>query len=227
EKAPDWSSDDRREARAQLDNQSNQLSAQISGLLRGAYGMVEVDRDSTAYGPPADPHIQPLPQGVAMPLQATSQLTVALDRLTAKLLDHLYPEHPDLSGVPVRKTPLRRPELNTVLKAVEQAKDDSLNRYEGVPKSDLPVLKRMAEPLRIATVGEVFVLREDWRLEIDRFVKANMPTSTDVRVGDLKKWIRAREDGRGLPEDIVDLLVMVYAVQSDRAWIRAGKRYTG
>lgn len=227
EKAPDWSSDDRREARAQLDNQRNQLSAQISGLLRGAYGLVEIDRDSTDYGAPADPHIEPLPQGLSIPLEAGSQFPAALERITTKLLDHLYPEHPDLSGVPVRKTPLRRPELNTVLTAVEQAKDDSLNRYEGVPKSDLPVLKRLAEPLRIATVGEVFVLREDWRLEIDRFVKANMPTSTDVRVGDLKKWIRAREDGRGLPEDIVDLLVMVYAVQSDRAWIRAGKRYTG
>src|SRR5699024_3810118 len=227
EKAPDWSSDDRREARAQLDNQRNQLSAQISGLLRGAYGLVEIDRDSTDYGAPADPHIEPLPQGLSIPLEAGSQFPAALERITTKLLDHLYPEHPDLSGVPVRKTPLRRPELNTVLTAVEQAKDDSLNRYEGVPKSDLPVLKRLAEPLRIATVGEVFVLREDWCREIDRFVKANMPTSTDVRVGDPKKWTRAREDGRGLPEDIVDLLVMVYAVQSDRAWIRAGKRYTG
>ena len=28
------------------------------------------------------------------------------------------------------------------------------------------------------------------------------------------------------PDDIVDLLVLVYAIQSDRAWIRAGRRYT-
>ena len=227
EKAPEWSSDDRREARAQLDNQRNQLSTQISGLLRGAYGLVEVDRDSTDYGAPADPHIEPLPQGLSIPLEAGSQFPAALERITTKLLDHLYPEHPDLAGTPARKTPLRRPELSIVLKAVEEAKADKLNRYEDAPKSDLPVLKRVAEPLRIATVGEVFVLRDEWRPEIDRFVKANMPTSTDVRVGDLKKWIRAREDGRGLPEDIVDLLVMVYAIQSDRAWIRAGKRYTG
>ncbi|WP_285730444.1 DUF6079 family protein [Nocardiopsis sp. ATB16-24] len=226
EKAPDWSSDDRREARAQLDNQRNQLSTQISGLLRGAYGLVEVDRDSTDYGAPADPHIEPLPQGLSIPLEAGSQFPAALERITTRLLDHLYPEHPDLTSS-TRKTPVRRPDLSTVLKAVEEAKADKLNRYEDAPKSDLPVLKRVAEPLRIATVGEVFVLREDWRLDIDRFVKANMPTSTDVRVGDLKKWIRGREDGRGLPEDIVDLLVMVYAVQSDRAWIRAGKRYTG
>src|SRR5690606_27830522 len=51
--------------------------------------------------------------------------------------------------------------------------------------------------------------------------------TTDIRVRDLKKWIRERGEGKGLPDDIVDLLVLVYAVQSDRAWIRAGKRYTG
>ncbi|WP_017608530.1 DUF6079 family protein [Nocardiopsis xinjiangensis] len=226
EKAPDWSSEDRREARAQLDNQRNQLTNQITNLLRGAYGLVEIDRNSTDYGAPADPHIEPLPQGLTIPLEAGSQFPAALERVTTKLLDHLYPEHPDLAH-PTRNTALRRTDLSTVLKAVEEAKADKLNRYEDVPKSDLPVLRRIAGPLRIATVGEVFVLRDDWQLEIDRFVKVNMPTSTDVRVGDLKKWIRGREDGQGLPEDIVDLLVMVYAVQSDRLWIRAGKRYTG
>ncbi|GAB3687932.1 DUF6079 family protein [Nocardiopsis oceani] len=226
EKAPDWSSDDRREARAQLDNQRSQLTVQIKNLLRGAYGLVEVDKDSTDFGAPADPHIEPLPQGLNIPLEAGSQFPAALDRITTKLLDHLYPEHPDLSS-PTKKAPLRRADLSTVLKAVEEAKADKLNRYANVPKSDLPVLKRIAEPLRIATVGEVFVLRDDWQREIDRFAKMNMPTSTDIRVGDLREWIRAREDGQGLPQEIVDLLVLVYAVQSDRAWIRAGKRYTG
>ncbi|MFE9243860.1 phage resistance protein [Nocardiopsis sp. NPDC006938] len=226
EKAPDWSSDDRREARAQLDNQRNQLTTQIGNLLRGAYGLVEVERDSSDYGAPADPHIEPMPQGLNIPLEAGSQFPAALERITTKLLDHLYPEHPDLAS-PTKKSALRRGDLSIVLKAVEEAKADRLNRYENAPKSDLPTLRHIAGPLRIATVGEVFVLRDDWQREIDRFVKVNMPTSTDVRVGDLKKWIRAREDGQGLPEDIVDLLVLVYAVQSDRAWIRAGKRYTG
>src|SRR5699024_465386 len=163
------------------------------------------DRNSTDYGAPADPHIEPLPQGLTIPLEAGSQFPAALERVTTKLLDHLYPEHPDLSH-PTRKAALRRTDLSTVLNAVEEAKADKLDRYEHVPKSDLPVLRRIAGPLRIATVSEVFVLRNDWQLEIDRFVKGNMPTSTDVRVGDLKKWIRGREDGRGLPEDIVDLL---------------------
>lgn len=225
EKAPDWSSDDRREARAQLDNQRSQLVTQLTALLRGAYGLAEVDPDSTDYGARAEPHIEPLPDGLTIALEAGSQFPAALERVTHKLLDSLYPEHPDLSSAKGR-TPLRRIDLSAVLKAVEEAKADRLNRYEP-PKTDLAVLKRVAEPLRIAAVSEVFVLRDEWRQEIDRFLKVNRPTSTDVRVDEIKAWIRAREDGQGLPEDIVDLLVMVYAVQSDRAWIRAGKRYTG
>ncbi|WP_028648233.1 hypothetical protein [Nocardiopsis sp. CNT312] len=225
EKAPDWSSDDRREARAQLDNQRNQLTAQIGGLLRGAYGLAEVDRDSTDYGAPADPHIEPLPQGLAVPLEAGSPFPAALERVAVRLLDHLYPEHPDLASH-TRKSAVQRKDLSAVLQAVEEAKSDRLSRYEP-PKTDLPVLRRVAVPLRVADVTEVFVLRQDWHNDIDRFIRVNRPTGTDLRVGDLKRWIRARPDGQGLPEDVVDLLVLVYAVQSDRAWIRAGKRYTG
>jgi hypothetical protein len=225
EKAPDWSSDDRREARAQLDNQRNQLSIQIRSLLRGAYGLVEAAPDSGDYGAPADPHIEPLPSSLAIPLEAGSQFPAALERVTFKLLDHLYPEHPDLSS-PTGKAAVRRSELSTVLAAVEAAKGDKLNRYEP-PKTDLGVLRRIAGPLHIATVTEVFVLRDDWVRRIDRYASIDQATSTDIGVGKLKDWIRAREDGQGLPEDVVDLIVQVYAIQSDRAWIRGGKRFTG
>ncbi|MFI6576357.1 phage resistance protein [Nocardiopsis sp. NPDC050513] len=225
EKAPDWSSDDRREARAQLDNQRNQLTNQIRSLLRGAYGLVEATPNSGDYGAQADPHIEPLPSSLSIPLEAGSQFPAALERVTFKLLDHLYPEHPDLSS-PTGRAAVRRSELSTVLAAVEAAKADRLNRYEP-PKTDLPVLRRIANPLHIATVTEVFVLRDDWARRIDRYASIDQATTTDVNVGKLKEWIRTREDGQGLPEDVVDLIVQVYAVQSDRAWIRGGKRYTG
>ncbi|WP_150241185.1 DUF6079 family protein [Nocardiopsis quinghaiensis] len=225
EKAPDWSSDDRREARAQLDNQRNQLTNQISALLRGAYGLIETGRDNSDYGAPADPHIEPLTPSLNIPLEAGSQFPAALERITRKLLDHLYPGHPDFS-IGTGKTPVRRSDLSTVLNAVEAAKAEKLHNYTP-PKTDLSALRRIADPLEIAKVTEVFVLRDEWVRRLDRYASLDRADTTDVRVADLKKWIRDREDGRGLPEDVVDLLVQVYAIQSDRAWIRAGKRYTG
>ncbi|WP_047867701.1 DUF6079 family protein [Nocardiopsis sp. RV163] len=224
EKAPDWSSDDRREARAQLDNQRNQLTNQISALLRGAYGLIETGRDNSDYGAPAEPHIEPLTPSLNIPLEAGSQFPAALERITRKLLDHLYPEHPDFS-IGTGKTPVRRPELSTVLNAVEAAKAEKLHNYTP-PKTDLSALRRIADPLEIAKVTEVFVLRDEWVRRLDRYAGLDRADTTNVSVADLKRWIRDREDGRGLPEDVVDLLVQVYAIQSDRAWIRAGKRYT-
>ncbi|MFD3683896.1 DUF6079 family protein [Nocardiopsis sp. NPDC058631] len=225
EKAPDWSSDDRRDARAQLDNQRNQLTAQISGLMRGSYGLVETGQDSTDYDAFADRHIEPLPPSLTVPLEAGSQFPAALERVTRKLLDHLYPEHPDFS-IGTGKTPVRRPDLSTVLSAVEAAKAEKLHNHTPA-KTDLPALRRIADPLEIAKVTEVFVLRDEWVRRLDHYARVNQAETTDIRVRDLKRWIRDREDGRGLPEDVVDLLVQVYAIQSDRAWIRAGKRYTG
>ncbi|OOC54278.1 MULTISPECIES: phage resistance protein [Nocardiopsis] len=225
EKAPDWSSDDRREARAQLDNQRNQLTAQISGLMRGAYGLVEADPDSTDYDAHAERHIEPLPPSLTVPLEAGSQFPAAMERITRKLLDHLYPEHPDFS-IGGGKTPVRRADLSTVLGAVEAAKAEKLHNHTPA-KTDLPALRRIADPLEIAKVTEVFVLRDEWVRRLDHYARINQAETTDIRVRDLKRWIRDREDGRGLPEDVVDLLVQVYAIQSDRAWIRAGKRYTG
>ena len=62
---------------------------------------------------------------------------------------------------------MKKTELSAVLGAVERAAQDKVGRLE-VPAVELPVLRRIANPLEIATVGEVLVLREDWKLRIER-----------------------------------------------------------
>lgn len=225
EKAPDWSSEDRREARQQLDNQAHRIREQLRDLLRGVYGATNAD--DTDLGERVPQHVEALLPNVDIVIEAGSQLRDALHRIAGKLLDHLYPEHPDFSAVTGARREVRRSDLTAVLQAVENAKADRLQRYEPAAKSELPVLRRVAQPLEIATVSEVFILRDTWLTALDDAARTEQPDTTDIRVRDLKKWIRERGEGKGLPDDIVDLLVLVYAVQSDRAWIRAGKRYTG
>ncbi|MEY9213492.1 phage resistance protein [Thermobifida halotolerans] len=224
QKAPDWSSEDRREARQQLESQANQIEQQLRGLLRGAYGAT--NRNDTDYGESAQQHVEALLPNVDIVIEAGSQLGDALHRIAGKLLDHLYPEHPDFSAATGARKPVGPKDLTAVLRAVEQAKADRLQRYEPEAKSELPVLRRVAQPLEIATVSEVFILRDTWLTALDDAARAHQADTTDIRVRDLKKWIRDRGEGKGLPDNVVDLLVLVYAVQSDRAWMRAGKRYT-
>ncbi|MFC4562833.1 hypothetical protein ACFO4E_13280 [Nocardiopsis mangrovi] len=89
EKAPNWGSEDRREARAQLDNQRAQIEAQLRGLMRGAYG-----RNDTDFGTPIDDHVEPLAHGARIRIEAGSQLPPARQYITGQLLDNLYPGHP-------------------------------------------------------------------------------------------------------------------------------------
>lgn len=224
EKAPDWSSDDRREAYNQIDNQATQLRERLRGLLRSLYGATEPD--DTEVGERVTQHVEAFLPNVDIAIEAGSQLRDALQRLAGKLLDHLYPEHPDFTATSGARREVRRSDLNAVLHAVEKAKADRLQRYEPENKNEIQALRRVAQPLNLATVSEVFVLRDTWLTALDDAARTEYADITDIKVRDLKKWIRERGDGKGLPDDIVDLLVFVYAIQSDRAWIRAGRRYT-
>ena len=108
----------------------------------------------------------------------------------------------------------------TVLGAVEQAVQDKVGRYEP-PRPDIPVLKRIANPLNIGVMHEAaFVLRDDWKQMIDRRAAGQ----AEVRVGAVRGWIT--EEQPGLPERIQDLVVACYAMQADRAWTQGGQQRT-
>ncbi|MBB4931688.1 hypothetical protein F4561_002508 [Lipingzhangella halophila] len=223
EKAPDWSSEDRREAREQLEHQASQIGIRLRGLLRGAYGADQ--RNDTDFGHAIDEHIEALPPNVRIRVEAGSKLSEALQRIAGQLLDHLYPEHPKFAAPNGSMPEVRRSDLTAVLQAVEAAKAEHLQRYEPT-KGETSALYRVAHNLGIAQVSEVFVLRDTWLTALDEAARSAQADTTEITVRNLKRWITEREEGKGLPPEIVDLLVLVYAVQSDRAYTRAGKRYT-
>ena len=64
------------------------------------------------------------------------------------------------------------------------------------------------------------MLRDDWKLLIERRAAGAGPTA-ELKVGDIRRWIA--EEQPGLPALVSDLLVACFAVQSDRAWFRAGQ----
>ena len=99
---------------------------------------------------------------------------------------------------------------------VEQAAQDKVGRYE-VPRRDIATVKKIANPLKIGIMHDAaFVLGREWPDLLTR--KAG--TRAEVTVAPA-----ARLDRRGAawpPEQVQNLLIACYAVQADKAWLRAG-----
>jgi hypothetical protein len=216
ELTPYWTPEDRHRARTMLDSRRSALTTKLREALRRAYGLASPD--AADLGAPADEHLMALDAQLQVRPPAGLQFGDALSRICGQMFDYAYPHHPDFDPQGRRQV-IRRAELVAVLAAVERAAEDRAGRLED-PGPDLPVLRRIANPLEIATVGEVFVLRDDWKLRIERRAAAAGP-ATDLRVGDIRRWVQ--EEQAGLPPLVTDLLVCCFAIQSDRAWMRGGQ----
>jgi hypothetical protein len=216
ELTPYLSLEDRHHARTVLESRRSALTTRLRDALRRAYGLASPD--DADLGAPAEEHLMALDSQLQLRPPAGLGFADALTRICGQVLAHSYPRHPDFDPNG-RGQVIRRTDLSAVLGAVERAAQDRVGRLE-VPPADLPVLRRIANPLEVATVGEVFVLRDDWKLRIERRAAAAGPV-TDVKVGDIRSWIA--DEQPGLPPLVTDLLVCCFAAQSDRAWMRAGQ----
>jgi hypothetical protein len=219
ELTPYLSPEDRHHARTVLESRKSALTTKLRDALRRAYGLASPD--DADLGARAEEHLMALDSQLQVRPPAGLGFADALSRICGQVYDYVYPRHPDFdpSG---RRQVIKKMELLAVLAAVERAAQDKAGRLE-VPATELPVLRRIANPLEIATVGEVFVLREDWKLRIERRAAAAGP-ATDLEVGKIRAWIDAEQPG--LPPLVADLLVCCFAVQSDRAWLRGGQPIT-
>jgi len=209
--------EDRHHARTQLVSRQAALVTRLGDVLRQAYGVAEPDPANL--GRESDQHVLPLVDGLDIRLPAAKGLAGALEWICGKLLDHQYPKHPNLDP-DGRGAAYRQKDLDLVLRTIERASQDEAKRAE-VGKADIPVLRRIGHPLELGTMHEAhFVLRDDWPLRIER-AASKAGKAGDLLVGDIKGWVK--DEQPGLPDDLVNLITYAYALQRDRAWVRAGR----
>jgi len=215
EVTPNLTTEDRYHARTQLDSRRSALTSRLSEALRRAYGVSSPD--GTDLGPRAAEPVMTLARDLAPRLPAGQAIKGAFQHLCFQLLDHRYPTHPDFDptgrGVPVRPN-----ELEVVLDAVEHAKQDRVGRYEVPNRADIAVLKKIANPLKLGMMHEAaFVLNRDWPDILNRKAAG----ADQAAIAQLREWIKA--DQPGLPEIVQNLIIASYAIQADKAWVRAGR----
>ncbi|MFG1999071.1 phage resistance protein [Spirillospora sp. NPDC048911] len=209
--------DDRHHARTQLQARQSALTTKLVEALRRAYGLASPD--DADLGARSDDPIIAMDSRLELRPPAGLQFGDALQRLCAQLLDHAYPKHPDFDPMGRRQV-IRKSELTTVLRAVEQASQTRTGRLE-VPRADVAVLKRIAAPAGIADVTEVFVLKDEWKMTLARRAGQAGRSTLEVKVGDARRWVL--DEQPGLPPLVVDLVVACYALQDNRSWLRAGR----
>ena len=208
---PNLTAEDRHHARLQLDSRRAALTARLRDAIKRAYGVASAEDEDL--GARTDTHLLSLDAGVERRPQVGQGLGAALRGLCYQLLDQRYSRHPDFDPQG-RRQAVKAMELTTVLRAVEQAAQNPVGRYEPSP-ADRPVLKRIANPLGLGVMHEAaFVLQDDWKQLLDRKVAGR----GEVTVSQLRGWV---EDERsGMPVSVQDLVIACYAIQADRAWAR-------
>lgn len=200
---------DRPPARALLDNQRSQLKQRLIQGLEVAYGvasdpggLVDSELELADRFQSLDRRLRPQPP-------AAANLRGALEGLLDQILIFRFPKHPKF------ETDVRPRDLRKVLDVTLRAVRAPQGRVE-VEKELRQIMRQIANPLRLGEMHEAaFVLGDEWRHFL---TKAAATGGGGVTVGKLRKALE--EERLGLPREIQDLLILVFADQTNRSFLR-------
>ncbi|MGW0227902.1 hypothetical protein ACWDWO_06285 [Actinopolymorpha singaporensis] len=204
------SDNDRAVARQQMVAQRDQLRSRLENALLQAYGVGTPDETlvDTAHGgidmfASLDPSFEP-----KVPAGAT--LRQAYENLLDQMLTSDFPAHPLFGTAEVRTADLRK-----VHAQVRRAIEDPGHRIM-VESGERGVMSRIAMPLRLGEQhAQHFVLGHHWVQHLNRKISDAGLGGKPVSVGQLRAWLDEPKR-MGLPQEIADLVLLVFAEQTNR-----------
>ena len=211
---------DRETARLLLRNQQSALSSRLMQIVEAAYairseptpGSLDSSYDMS------ESHFQSLYPSLILQRPVGANLGEALEHLLDQALSHQFPKHPKFGQeLKVGK------DLRQVLDVCTEAARTTDGRVFVEDKAVRQKLRNICNPLDLGTMSEThFVLGTFWKNQFNRLLSASgQPHPT---VSDLRHWID-HPDERGLPREIQNLLILVYADQTNRSFVRYGGNY--
>jgi hypothetical protein len=211
---------DRLVARQTLESQQSALRARLGHVLQQAYGTARPEPDDVDTSHGLDQHLIALDPSFTPQLPVGGTLKEALEHLLDQLLRHQFPAHPDLD--PDRTgTELRPRELKLVLEQVQAALADPDGRVI-VEQQHRRLMRRVCNPLRIGEMHEApFVVGTYWRQHFLRLAGQEGLLHA-IPVGRLRAWMDEPKPS-GLDRQVQNLIIAVFATQTDRAWVHGGQ----
>jgi hypothetical protein len=204
---------DREQARILLVNQRDQIRQRVRGFLLAAYGVSTVHRDAIDDATELESPFHSLEPGLHLRPPVAASLQAALESLLDQALQYQYPAHPQFEG------DVRPPGLRKVWEVVQRAAERPDRRVE-VDRNLRDDVRRIAVPLHLGQMGEsAFVLRDDWVREFEQ--RRAQDGASDITVKRLREWLD-RPRPRGLPADVENLVILTWALQTNRSFYLHG-----
>ena len=218
--AKHMSMQDRETARLLLRNQQSALQSRLIQVVEAAYairgeptpGSLDSSYDMS------DVHFQSLLPSLSLQRPVGATLGEAMEHLLDQALTHQYPKHPKF-GQEVKMGK----DLKQVLEVCQEAARTQDGRVFVEDKTLRLKLRNICNPLDLGQMTEThFVLGPNWKNHFNRLLsQSDQPHPS---VADLKRWMDQPEE-RGLSPEICNLLVLVYADQTNRSFVRYGGNY--
>ena len=202
---------DRTTARTLLENQRSALRERVKQHIEAAYGIRGSQSKAIDDSHELTDTFKSLYNGLDLQPPAASSLKSALEDLLGQALIFEFPAHPDF-GAEVKSLHLRKV-YEEVIKATSERGGRVL-----VDKANRNLLKQIAEPLQLGEQGEThFVLGQRWK---DHFTRKASEAGRTMTVADLRKWIDQQSRPMGLPKECGNLIILVFAAQTNRSFFR-------
>lgn len=203
---------ERATARQLLENRRSQLRERLRMFLEGAYGIQDPIPGSVDTTHFLSEHFQSLDRGFSPQPPVAATLKEGFEHLLGQALAAQFPGHP-LFGVPVKLANLRKV-LPDLLRAAQAPEGRTLVER---PLRDL--VRDIAQPLELGTMAEThFVLGQFWA---QHFNRKRAQAGGSVTVQKLRAWIDEPKP-RGLPEEVQNLVILVWAEQQQLAFVLRG-----
>jgi hypothetical protein len=205
---------DRVEARNALLSMQQAQREEVRKFIRQAYAVENPEERWIQSGFRPEDQFPTLNPTLHLQPPTAPDLRGALEQLLDRVMASRYPAHPVFESL------VSSAELRTALEYVRKAVGDPKGRADVAPGSDRTAVRKVLAPLELAIVGEGhIVLRRDW---LDRFrVHEAQIGGAPVTVERLHVWIDEPR-ARGLDTRVSNLVILAFALQDDRVFLRAG-----
>ncbi len=211
---------DRQTAKSLLENQRSILRNRVQSHLEAAYGLNNSNSNSLDKSHALEPTEQfiSLKPGFELQPPVAANLLGAMDNILEQALTEEFPAAPEFG------TEIKASNLEKVYQVVSEAAKTQDGRVE-VAKNLRSLVRQIANPLLLGEMGQDathFVLGHHWKNHFTR----KIAESGNTTVKKLLDWLDEPK-AMGLPKEAQNLVVLSYAVQTNKSFYLHGRPYDG